>query len=77
MPASLLMPQEVKKFEIPEYSSLIGTQQTNSNYTTIFYQDHIGVPLEADLRLTVAQKQKFAIHEISPDWGYANESTKV
>ncbi|KAH9772540.1 calmodulin-binding transcription activator 4 [Citrus sinensis] len=74
---SLLMPQEVKKFEIPEYSSLIGTQQTNSNYTTIFYQDHIGVPLEADLRLTVAQKQKFAIREISPDWGYANESTKV
>ncbi|KAJ4710813.1 Calmodulin-binding transcription activator like [Melia azedarach] len=73
----LLLPQEAKYFKIPEYSSGIGPEQTNSGYATFFDQDHIGVPHEADLRLTVAQKQKFAICEICPDWGYANEATKV
>lgn len=77
MPAPLLLPQEAKYFKIPEYSSGIGPEQTNSGYATFFDQDHIGVPHEADLRLTVAQKQKFAICEICPDWGYANEATKV
>ncbi|KAK1584696.1 hypothetical protein Q3G72_035326 [Acer saccharum] len=42
-----------------------------------FDQDQISVPLEGDLSLTVAQKQKFTIGEISPEWGYTTEATKV
>ncbi|XP_031124531.1 calmodulin-binding transcription activator 4 isoform X3 [Ipomoea triloba] len=46
-------------------------------YTTLFNQGQIGISLEADLGLTIAQKQKFTIKEISPDWGYATAATKV
>ncbi|KAK2639236.1 hypothetical protein Ddye_027031 [Dipteronia dyeriana] len=42
-----------------------------------FYQDQIGVPLEGDLSLTVAQKQIFTIREISLDWGYTTEATTM
>ncbi|TXG67144.1 hypothetical protein EZV62_008419 [Acer yangbiense] len=42
-----------------------------------FDQDQIGVPLEGYLSLTVAQKQKLTIREISPEWGYTTEATKV
>lgn len=56
----------------------MGTRETNSGYyTTLFDQGQIGMPLEADSSLTVAQKQKFTIREISPEWSYATESTKV
>lgn len=30
-----------------------------------------------DVGLTVAEKQKFTILEIIPDWGFTTESTKV
>ncbi|MCD9640170.1 hypothetical protein HAX54_025314 [Datura stramonium] len=46
-------------------------------YATIFDQDQIGTSFEADMSLTIVQKQKFTIHDISPDWGYASEATKV
>ncbi|KAL5760214.1 hypothetical protein ACOSP7_018715 [Xanthoceras sorbifolium] len=73
-----LLPQEVNSSKRPAYSSVIGTYETNSDYNTMFFdQDEIGVPLEGDLSLTVAQKQKFTIREISPEWGYTTEATKV
>ena len=66
----MLLPQEVNSFKSPAYSSVIGTHETNSDYSTMFFdQDQIGVPLGGDLSLTVAQKQKFTIREISPEWG--------
>ncbi|XP_026385976.1 calmodulin-binding transcription activator 4-like isoform X2 [Papaver somniferum] len=34
-------------------------------------------PVEVISRLTVAQCQKFSIQEISPEWGYASECSKV
>ncbi|GMJ09671.1 hypothetical protein like AT1G67310 [Hibiscus trionum] len=46
---------------------------TGSDYYKIFNQDEIGTGLS----LTVAQKQKFTIQEISPEWGYTSEVTKV
>lgn len=45
--------------------------------TTIFDQDQIGISFEANMSLTIVQKQKFTIHDISPDWGYASDATKV
>lgn len=74
----MMLPQEVENFKIPAYSSLVGTHEINSDYHTMFsYQEHIGVSPEPDLHLTVAEKLKFKIHEISPEWGYATEPTKV
>ncbi|XP_006341901.1 calmodulin-binding transcription activator 4-like isoform X1 [Solanum tuberosum] len=45
--------------------------------TTIFDQDQIGISFEANTSLTIVQKQKFTIHDISPDWSYASDATKV
>ncbi|KAK1552677.1 hypothetical protein Q3G72_021557 [Acer saccharum] len=76
--STMLLPQEVNSFKSPAYSSVIGTHETNSDYNTMFFdQDQISVPLEGDLSLTVSQKQKFTIREISPEWGYTTEATKV
>jgi hypothetical protein len=78
LPASLLLSQEVENFELPAYSSVIETHENNSNFYAMLYdQDHLGIPNQADSNLTVAQQQKFTIHEISPEWGYATEATKV
>jgi hypothetical protein len=74
----LLLPKEADGLKFPVYSSVMGTRETNSGYyTTLFDQGQIGMPLEVDSSLTVAQKQKFTIREISPEWSYATESTKV
>ncbi|KAL9226412.1 hypothetical protein vseg_002230 [Gypsophila vaccaria] len=37
----------------------------------------VGMPLTTDSSLTVAKEQRFTIREISPEWGFANDSTKV
>lgn len=74
----MLLPQEVEDFNFAAYSPAINIYGTNSDhYTAMFEQGQIGMPLEASSSLTVGQKQKFTIHEISPDWGYAHEATKV
>ncbi|KAJ7957540.1 Calmodulin-binding transcription activator 4 [Quillaja saponaria] len=76
--SSFLLPQEVGGVKFPVYSSIIETQETNSDYySALFDQGQTVMPLEADTSLTVAQKQKFTIREISPEWGYATETTKV
>ncbi|XVE92102.1 hypothetical protein REPUB_Repub01dG0068300 [Reevesia pubescens] len=67
--SSVLLRQEVENVEIPSYSS--------DYYTMLFNQDEIGIPLAAGSSLTVAHKQKFTIREISPEWGYSSEATKV
>ncbi|XP_050374478.1 calmodulin-binding transcription activator 4 [Argentina anserina] len=71
---SLSRPEEVEGFKISPYSSAI---ETHSDYFTSFFeQGHMGT-LDSDISLTVAQKQKFTIRDISPEWGDANEATKV
>ncbi|KAA8528958.1 hypothetical protein F0562_033554 [Nyssa sinensis] len=76
--SSMLLPQEVENFEFPAYSPATNTHETNSGYyTTLFDQGLIGISLEADSSLTISQKQTFTIREISPEWGYASEATKV
>ncbi|GAV89566.1 IQ domain-containing protein/TIG domain-containing protein/CG-1 domain-containing protein/Ank_2 domain-containing protein [Cephalotus follicularis] len=76
--ASMLLPQEVENFKISQFTYPIQRHETNSNYyTVLFDQGQISMPFEPESSLTVAQKQKFTIREISPEWGYAAEATKV
>ncbi|XP_057485497.1 calmodulin-binding transcription activator 4-like isoform X1 [Actinidia eriantha] len=77
LPTSMFLSQEVD-LKFPAYSPVTNTHHTDSDYfTTLFDKGQIGVHLEADSSLTIAQQQKFTIREISPDWGYASEATKV
>lgn len=77
-PASLLPHKDADSFKFPEYSSAIETHEITSDYyTTLLRQDQTGMLLEANSSLTVAEKQKFTIQEISPEWGYETEATKV
>ncbi|XP_059633517.1 calmodulin-binding transcription activator 4 [Cornus florida] len=74
---SLLPPQGVESLNFPGHTPVF-THESNSNYyATLFGHGQIGMSLEADSSLTIAQTQKFAIREMSPDWGYASEVTKV
>lgn len=67
----------VDDFKFSPYPSSAEIRETNSAYyAMLFDQGQIG-PLESDMNLTVAQKQKFRIQEISPEWGYATETTKI
>lgn len=73
-----MLSKEADNLRFPTYHSVIETHETNSDYyTTLFDQGQIGMPLEEDSSLTVAEKQKFTILEISPEWGYENVATKV
>ena len=78
LPAVFSLPQGDSGVKFQPYSSMLETQQTNSDYyATLFAQSQIGAPIDADSSLTVAQKQKFTIKAVSPEWGYATETTKV
>ncbi|XP_039012454.1 calmodulin-binding transcription activator 4-like isoform X2 [Hibiscus syriacus] len=76
--SSVMQHPEIGNGEIPSYSSGIEAIDTKSDYyTMLFNQEEIGFPIAPDSSLTIAQKQKFTIREISPDWGYSSEPTKV
>ncbi|KAE9454771.1 hypothetical protein C3L33_13343, partial [Rhododendron williamsianum] len=78
LPASKLLSQEIEIFNFPAYSPVNNVSYSNSEYfATFFDQGQNGMHLEADSSLTIAQEQKFTIREISPEWGYASEATKV
>lgn len=66
----------------------IGWMETRNisidKYTPDYYEawfdqeSHLGTTtLAADSGLTIAQKQQFSIREISPEWAYSTEATKV
>ncbi|XP_022155421.1 calmodulin-binding transcription activator 4 isoform X2 [Momordica charantia] len=63
--------------QTPEYTSPVDTHNVTSNYHTPFLKQDHGNSFGVDTSLIVAQVQKFAIHQITPEWGYATESTKV
>ncbi|KAK8636753.1 hypothetical protein V6N13_124491 [Hibiscus sabdariffa] len=75
--SSVFLRQEVESVEIPSGPAAIQDLGTGSNYYKIFNQEEIGIPLAPGSSLTVARKQKFTIQEISPQWGYTSEVTKV
>lgn len=64
-------------FKFSTYPSTSQIHGTNSDYYAMLFDQGQIAPLESDMSLTVAQKQKFRIQEISPEWGYATETTKV
>lgn len=75
---SISLSQEVEHFKYPAHSPLTNFLCTNPyQFTTPFDQDQIGIYLEADSSLTISQKQKFTIREISPEWGFSTLATKV
>lgn len=65
-------------FRYPTHWPAINTGGTNPDQSpTLFDQDQNGISFVDNMNLTIAQKQKFSIADLSPDWGYANEATKV
>ncbi|XP_071690880.1 calmodulin-binding transcription activator 4-like isoform X2 [Rutidosis leptorrhynchoides] len=76
--SSVLLPHEVEDFKFPAYTPARNLSESYPDfYSTLFDQGQSGMPLESDSRLTIAEEQKFTIREISPEWGYASEPTKV
>ncbi|KDP26824.1 hypothetical protein JCGZ_17982 [Jatropha curcas] len=76
---SILLPQEAENFqEVPAYASVMESHEINPEYYAMLYdRGQRGVSIEPDSSLTVAEQQKFTIGEISPEWGYSTEATKV
>lgn len=42
-----------------------------------FDQHRLGSSIDTHMSLTIAQKQKFTIREISPDWCFSSDGAKV
>ncbi|XP_071705559.1 calmodulin-binding transcription activator 4-like [Rutidosis leptorrhynchoides] len=76
---SFVMPsQKLQDSRSSAYSHATNMYQSDVDlYSTLFDQGQIETPLASDSSLTVSQEQKFTIREISPEWGYATEPTKV
>ncbi|XP_042471658.1 calmodulin-binding transcription activator 4-like [Zingiber officinale] len=55
----------------------LGNSTCLADFSSIFDQSQFGASLETDLSLTVSQKQRFTIREVSPEWAFSYESTKV
>ncbi|KAL7607503.1 hypothetical protein Lser_V15G14565 [Lactuca serriola] len=76
--SSILASQELDISTFPKYVPANNMYQSDADiYSTLFDLGQIETPLASDSSLTIAQEQKFTIREISPDWGYATEPTKV
>ncbi|CAE5963250.1 unnamed protein product [Arabidopsis arenosa] len=76
--STLLLPQDLGSFEVPVSYSALGALENNDDYCRMMDNEgKTGVPFEEEMRLAGAHKQKFTIHDISPEWGYTNETTKV
>lgn len=76
LPASLLLPSDVEELKIPAYKT--NAHAVSSDYYGILFDEgQVEVPLESDPSLTLAQKQQFMIREVSPEWGFSSETTKV
>ncbi|KAL0372264.1 UNVERIFIED_CONTAM: Calmodulin-binding transcription activator 4 [Sesamum calycinum] len=75
IPSSL---QHVNSQQYHAYSSVPHAYGTTQHYcSSLFDQDGFGTSLESNISSTFAQKQKFTIREISPDWCYSSEGAKI
>ncbi|XP_074310037.1 calmodulin-binding transcription activator 4 isoform X1 [Silene latifolia] len=70
-----------KWIEAPEdLSTLAYSSQmypVSSELSMMLLDPSIGMPVAIDSSLTVAKEQRFTIRTLSPEWGFANDSTKV
>lgn len=63
-----------------ETNTLYSSSQTYSatpELSTMFLDPSFGVSVGTGSGLTVPKEQKFIIREICPEWGFADDSTKV
>ncbi|CDY12637.1 BnaA02g13050D [Brassica napus] len=75
---TLLLPQELGSFEHPACYPELGAPENNAEYSRIMDDEGIiRMPLQQEMRPTISHKQEFTIQDVSPQWGYANETTKV
>ncbi|CAH8362854.1 unnamed protein product [Eruca vesicaria subsp. sativa] len=77
--STLLLPQELGScFELPTCYPELGALENNAENSRMNDGGgRIELPFEQVMNQTVAYKQNFTIQDISPEWGYANETTKV
>lgn len=61
------------------YSGGTSTDEVNPYYYAMLFDEETqpGTPTGVVSRLTIGQKQMFSIKEISPEWGYSAENSKV
>ncbi|CAF1902541.1 unnamed protein product [Brassica napus] len=75
---TLLLPQELGSFEHPGCYPELGAPENNAEYSRVMDDEGINrMPLQQEMRPAVSHKQEFTIQDVSPEWGYANETTKV
>lgn len=65
-----------------DWMSNMNLHTCNSTYLSsysemLFEQSQSVSPIQSDSCLTLSQRQLFSIREISPEWAYSSESTKV
>ncbi|XP_030527519.1 calmodulin-binding transcription activator 4 isoform X2 [Rhodamnia argentea] len=74
-PSSLLL-SELDNFQVSVYPSM--AHGANPEYYPVpFGQDQLDMSVVGNSCLTVAKTQKYTIREISPEWGYTTETTKI
>ncbi|GJR31697.1 ankyrin repeat-containing protein [Tanacetum coccineum] len=76
--SSILPSQELEDSAFPTYIPTRNMYQNDADiYSTLFDQGQNGTSLASESSLTIAQEQKFTIREISPEWVYVTEPSKV
>ncbi|XP_030459800.1 calmodulin-binding transcription activator 4 isoform X1 [Syzygium oleosum] len=77
-PSASLLLSELDNFQLSVYPSTGETHGANPEYyPVLFGQGQPGMSVVGNSCLTVAKTQKFTIEEISPEWGYTTEATKI
>ncbi|OVA09563.1 IQ motif [Macleaya cordata] len=78
-PTSVSLLHAVENSKVSIDSSGLSTHEANPDNYNMWYdqRSQTGILSGAESSLTLTQKQKFNIREISPGWGYAAEDTKV
>ncbi|KAL3835712.1 hypothetical protein ACJIZ3_010448 [Penstemon smallii] len=76
--SSLMSPQEVDSMEYPTNSHELNAYGIDQgSYSSLFDQAELGISLEDNISLTLAQKQKFTIIDICPEWCYTSGEEKI
>ncbi|KAF8018410.1 hypothetical protein BT93_H3332 [Corymbia citriodora subsp. variegata] len=76
-PSSLLL-SELDNFQVSVYPSMGETHGANPEYyPLLFDKGQPGMSGVGNSCLTLAKTQKYTIQEISPEWGYTTEATKI
>ncbi|KAL6006351.1 hypothetical protein ACLOJK_037302 [Asimina triloba] len=77
--SGVMIPRKKNSFDWVDSQNLsTGRHSYPAGYEELLDQEHhFETPLSMDSSITIAQIQKFSIREISPDWAYSDECTKV